>query len=43
LVFLNPVDLGRIIMLMLVDILALMGYTGVFFQDFSSAKGILLL
>jgi Cu-processing system permease protein len=43
LVFLNPVDLGRIIMLMQLDISALMGYTGAFFQDFfGSAKGILL-
>lgn len=43
LVFLNPVDLGRIIMLMQLDISALMGYTGAFFQQFfGSAKGILL-
>lgn len=43
LVFLNPVDLGRIIMLMQLDISALMGYTGAFFQGFfGSAKGILL-
>jgi len=43
LVFLNPVDLGRIIMLMQLDISALMGYTGAFFQNFfGSAKGILL-
>jgi Cu-processing system permease protein len=42
-VFLNPVDLGRIIMLMQLDISALMGYTGAFFQDFfGSAKGVLL-
>lgn len=43
LVFLNPVDLGRIILLMQLDISALMGYTGAFFQQFfGSAKGILL-
>lgn len=43
LVFLNPVDLGRVIMLMQLDISALMGYTGAFFQEFfGSAKGILL-
>ncbi|MFD2036359.1 ABC transporter permease subunit [Belliella marina] len=43
LVFLNPIDLGRIIMLMQLDISALMGYTGAFFQQFfGSAKGILL-
>ncbi|WP_304517552.1 ABC transporter permease subunit [Cecembia rubra] len=43
LVFFNPVDLGRIIMLMQLDISALMGYTGAFFQQFfGSAKGILL-
>jgi Cu-processing system permease protein len=43
LVFLNPVDLGRVIMLMQLDISALMGYTGAFFQQFfGSAKGILL-
>lgn len=43
LVFFNPVDLGRIIMLMQLDISALMGYTGAFFQNFfGSAKGILL-
>jgi len=33
-VMLNPVDLARIIMLMQVDIAALMGYTGAFFQNF---------
>ncbi|GAB2614808.1 ABC transporter permease subunit [Belliella aquatica] len=43
LVFLNPVDLGRIIMLMKLDISTLMGYTGAFFQNFfGSAQGILL-
>lgn len=43
LVFFNPVDLGRIIMLMQLDISALMGYTGAFFQQFfGSTKGILL-
>ncbi|MDX5479440.1 ABC transporter permease subunit [Fontibacter flavus] len=43
LIFFNPVDLGRIIMLMQLDISALMGYTGAFFQQFfGSTKGILL-
>jgi Cu-processing system permease protein len=43
LVMLNPVDLARIIMLMQLDISALMGYTGAFFQQFfGSAQGILL-
>jgi Cu-processing system permease protein len=43
LVFLNPVDLGRIIMLMQLDISALMGYTGAFFQNFfGSFQGILI-
>ncbi len=43
LVFLNPIDLGRIIMLMQLDISALMGYTGAFFQQFfGSAKGALI-
>ncbi|MDO9554469.1 ABC transporter permease subunit [Rhodonellum sp.] len=42
-VMLNPVDLARIIMLMQLDISALMGYTGAFFQQFfGSAKGIML-
>jgi Cu-processing system permease protein len=42
-VMLNPVDLGRIVMLMKLDISALMGYTGAFFQQFfGSAQGILL-
>jgi Cu-processing system permease protein len=40
---LNPVDLGRILMLMQLDISALMGYTGAFFkQYFSSEIGILV-
>ena len=43
LVMLNPVDLGRILMLMQLDISALMGYTGAFFQQFfSSGSGILI-
>lgn len=37
LVLLNPVDLGRILMLMQLDISALMGYTGAFFQQFFPA------
>ncbi|MFC4873419.1 ABC transporter permease subunit [Negadavirga shengliensis] len=43
LVLFNPVDLGRIIMLMQLDISALMGYTGAFFQQFfGSAQGLVL-
>jgi Cu-processing system permease protein len=43
LVMLNPVDLGRILMLMQLDISALMGYTGAFFQKFfSSSMGLLI-
>jgi len=43
LTFLNPVDLGRIIMLMQLDISALMGYTGAFFADFfGNLKGIFI-
>ncbi len=43
LVMLNPVDLGRILMLMQLDISALMGYTGAFFQQFfTSSVGILV-
>lgn len=34
LVMLNPVDLGRILMLLQLDISALMGYTGAFFKQF---------
>lgn len=42
-VMLNPVDLARIIMLMQLDISALMGFTGAFFQDFyGSIKGYLI-
>lgn len=50
LMMLNPVDLGRVLMLMQLDISALMGYTGAFFQQFFSefmgvalAGGMLLL
>ena len=44
LVMLNPVDLGRILMLMQLDISALMGYTGAFFkQFFSSGVGMLVI
>ncbi|TDQ16564.1 Cu-processing system permease protein [Algoriphagus boseongensis] len=38
LVLLNPVDLGRILMLMQLDISALMGYTGAFFRQFFSSN-----
>jgi Cu-processing system permease protein len=34
LIALNPVDLARILMLLELDIAALMGYTGAFYQDF---------
>jgi Cu-processing system permease protein len=34
LIALNPVDLARILMLLQLDIAALMGYTGAFYQDF---------
>jgi len=38
----NPVDLARIIMLLQLDIAALMGYTGAFYQEFfGSSLGIL--
>lgn len=37
LVMLNPVDLGRILMLLQLDISALMGYTGAFFKQFFSS------
>jgi Cu-processing system permease protein len=44
LVMLNPVDLGRILMLMQLDISALMGYTGAFFkQFFNSGLGMLVI
>jgi Cu-processing system permease protein len=32
--FLNPIDLGRIQILLQMDISALMGYTGAIFRDF---------
>jgi Cu-processing system permease protein len=38
LVILNPVDLGRILMLMQLDISALMGYTGAFFKQFFASN-----
>ena len=34
---LNPVDLGRIMILLQLDISALMGYTGALYQKFSAA------
>ncbi|GAA0879843.1 hypothetical protein GCM10009119_28120 [Algoriphagus jejuensis] len=37
-VMLNPVDLGRILMLLQLDISALMGYTGAFFKQFFSGN-----
>lgn len=43
LVFLNPVDLGRITILLQLDISALMGYTGAVFQKaFGTAHGLTL-
>ncbi len=40
---LNPIDLGRILLLLQIDISALMGYTGaVFEQFFGSVVGLLL-
>lgn len=42
LIALNPIDLARIMMLLKLDISALMGYTGAFYQDFfGSYAGIL--
>lgn len=50
LVALNPIDLARIMMLLKLDISALMGYTGAFYQNFfgsswgiSFSAGILIL
>lgn len=43
LVFLNPIDLGRILILMQLDISALMGYTGAVFRNvFGAEQGMLL-
>lgn len=43
LVFLNPVDLGRVMILLQMDISALMGYTGAVFRNtFGSQSGTLL-
>jgi Cu-processing system permease protein len=43
LVFLNPIDLGRITILLQLEISALMGYTGAVFQKaFGSDRGVLL-
>jgi Cu-processing system permease protein len=40
---LNPIDLGRILLLLKIDISALMGYTGaVFEQFFGSAMGLVI-
>ncbi|TVR87290.1 MAG: ABC transporter permease [Saprospirales bacterium] len=42
-VMLNPVDLARVIMLMQLDVSALMGFTGAFFQNFfGSIRGTLI-
>ena len=42
-IMLNPVDLARVVMLMQLDISALMGFTGAFFQDFyGGLKGTLI-
>ncbi len=43
LVFINPIDLGRILILLQLDISALMGYTGAVFRNvFGTANGTLL-
>ena len=43
LVFMNPIDLGRILILLQMDISALMGYTGAVFRNvFGTANGTLL-
>jgi len=43
LTFLNPVDLGRVLMVLQFDIAALMGYTGAVFQGFfGGARGLTL-
>lgn len=40
---LNPIDLGRIIILLQLDVSALMGYTGAIFRDFfGSASGMII-
>jgi Cu-processing system permease protein len=36
--FLNPIDLGRILILLKMDISALMGYTGAIFRDYFGTK-----
>jgi Cu-processing system permease protein len=42
--FLNPIDLGRIFIMLKMDISALMGYTGALYKDFfGSATGMLLV
>lgn len=42
--FLNPVDLGRILIMLKMDISALMGYTGALYKDFfGSAMGSILV
>jgi Cu-processing system permease protein len=38
LIALNPVDLARVIMLLQLDISALMGYTGAFYQEFFGSR-----
>jgi Cu-processing system permease protein len=40
---LNPIDLGRILILLKLDVSALMGYTGAIFKDFFGTKAGLLL
>jgi Cu-processing system permease protein len=42
-IFFNPVDLARILVLLKLDVSALMGYSGAIFQDFlGSVKGTVL-
>ncbi|MBS1645034.1 MAG: hypothetical protein JST36_08365 [Bacteroidetes bacterium] len=41
--FLNPIDLGRILILLKLDVAALMGFTGAVFKDFFGTNlGILI-
>jgi len=38
LTFLNPIDLGRVLLLLQLDIAALMGYTGAVFRRFFGSE-----
>jgi Cu-processing system permease protein len=39
LVSLNPIDLARIVILLKLDVSAMMGYTGAFYQNFFGSGG----